>query len=174
MSKLVTMIGAVGVVLAAGTASAGAEPRISATFSPLHLILPVVEVNVEASIAPKVGVAGILGVGRVSQDNPPLTATVVEGGLQGMYYFFRPFSGLHAGVEAVYLHLGNVDVDSSVTAGGLAAGPFVGWKFLTNIGFTAVIQLGVEFSLTHADGNGGTASRRDVFPLLNLNFGWSF
>ncbi|MBC7549425.1 MAG: hypothetical protein H7269_00725 [Cellulomonas sp.] len=174
MSKLVTMVGAIGMVLAVGTGSARAEPKISATFSPLHLILPVVEVNVEASVAPKVGVAGILGVGRVSEDNPPLTATVVEGGLQGMYYFFRPFSGLHAGVEAIYLHLGNVDVDSSVTAAGLAAGPFVGWKFLTHIGFTAVVQLGIEFSLVHADGNSGTAKRRDVNPLLNINFGWSF
>ncbi len=138
----------------------------------LHLVLPVVEINVEANVAPQVGVAGILGVGRVSQDNPPLTATVVEGGLQGMYYFFRPFSGLHAGVEAIYLHLGNVDIDSSATAAWLAAGPFLGWKFLTKIGFTAVIQAGAEFALVHADANGGTAKRRAVYPLLNLNFGY--
>lgn len=71
-------------------------------------------------------------------------------------------------------HLGNVDIDSSATAAGLAAGPFLGWKFLTKIGFTAVIQAGAEFALVHADANGGTAKRRAVYPLLNLKFGWSF
>jgi hypothetical protein len=153
---------------------ATAARKVSVTWSPIHLVLPVVELAAELSVAPQIGVGVILGAGRVSDSLDTITATALEAGAQFNYYFMRPFSGLHAGGEVVYLHLGDVEQDSTASASGLSLGPYVGYKVMTSIGFTFVAQGGVTFAAYRASNLSQSQSERRVFPLINLNIGWSF
>jgi hypothetical protein len=159
---------------AAHADDAPAPRKVSVTWSPIHLALPLVELAAELSIAPHIGVGVIAGAGRVSDATDTITATAVEVGGQFNYYFTRSFSGLHAGGEVMYLHLGDVEQDATVTASGLSLGPYVGYKVLTSIGFTFVAQGGVAFAAYGASSSTQSQSERKVFPLLNLNIGWSF
>lgn len=147
-------------------------PVASITFSPVHLALPMIELMGEFRPAEHVGVAAIGGLGRVSGSGISATATEIGG--QFNYYFMHPFWGLHGGVEAIYLHLSDVDVDVTASAAGLTIGPYVGWKYISAIGFTFDGQLGVDFLTTSAKTSNSSTSERRVFPLLNLNIGWSF
>jgi hypothetical protein len=76
----------------------------------------------------------------------------------------------------IYLSLGDVDVDNSVTADGFTAGPYVGYKGVFSFGLTLTAQLGVDFVVAHAKSSTTQqmASEKTVLPLLNLNAGWSF
>jgi hypothetical protein len=156
------------------TAQAESGPQVSITWSPVHLVLPLVELTGEYNVAPHMGAALILGAGRVSDANNTITATAYEVGAQINYYPMRRFSGLHVGVEALYLSLGDVEQDMSVTAAGLAVGPYVGYKVQTSIGFAFVAQLGVYNAVVEAESSTAMASDSDFGPLLNLNAGWSF
>jgi len=55
----------------------------------------------------------------------------------------------------------------------------VGYKLLTEVGFTFFVQAGFQYAALKADasssaGNGSIATQSTVIPLLNLNIGWSF
>ncbi len=154
--------------------AASSGPSVSLTFSPLHLTLPLVEITAEYNVAPHAGIAVIGGLGKVTSGS--ITASAYEAGGQFNYYLLRHFSGLHAGVEAMYMHLDHVNIDSSVTAGGLSIGPYLGYKLAASFGLTFIAQLGVDFLAARASStmSSQTASDRTVFPLLNLNLGWSF
>jgi hypothetical protein len=147
---------------------------VTISMSPIHLIFPVLEVETEFKAHPRIGVGLILAGGRVSDENDTITATAYEIGAQVNYYFLKPFAGLHAGVEAVYLSLGDVMQDSSVTAEGLSIGPYVGYKVQTSLGFAFIAQGGVQFLAIRAESSSAMASDRKVSVLLNLNVGWSF
>jgi hypothetical protein len=168
----------VGVVLLLpGIARAQSEepqkppPRISATLSPVHLILPVVEITVEARVSNHVGVAIIGGAGSVTSGGS--TASVAEIGGQLDYYPFAPFSGAHIGVEPLYVH-GSSDSDSTAVANGLSFGPFIGYKFVASFGLTLVAQLGVGVQVIKAHNTSTESSDKTFAPILNLNAGWSF
>jgi hypothetical protein len=168
---------AIVLVLAFASSARAEDPpqKVTVSWSPIHLVLPVVEVGGEFNAAPHIGGGLILGAGRVTNEDETVTATVYEVGGQFNYYFLRPFHGLHAGAEAIYVHAGDVAQDSSVTATGLSLGPYVGYKVLTSIGFTFVAQAGVAFLTLKGERSGVQQSMaRDVFPLINLNIGWSF
>jgi hypothetical protein len=164
----------VSIVIVATSGTAAAEPTASVTWSPVHLVLPVVEVEGEYNVAPHMGVGVIGGAGRVSNEDESITATAYEIGGQYNYYFMRPFSGLHAGAELLYLHVGDVAQDMTLTGAGLSAGPYAGYKLQTDIGFAFVAQLGVGFMLITAENASAMTSDRKVYPLVNLNVGWSF
>ena len=161
-------------VIVQSVPAASSEPAVSLTFSPVHLSLPMVEVTAEYNVAPHAGIAVIGGVGKVTSGS--VTASAYEAGGQFNYYLLRHFTGLHAGVEAMYMHLDNVNIDSSVTAGGLSVGPYLGYKIAASFGLTFIAQLGVDFLAVKASStmSAQTVSDRTVFPLLNLNLGWSF
>jgi hypothetical protein len=156
------------------TAHAEDTQKVTVTWSPIHLVLPVVELEAEFSPAPHVGGAVILGAGQVSNESETITATVYEAGLQFNYYFMDNFSGLHAGAEVVYAHVGGVDQDATATGLGLSAGPYGGYKLLTSIGFTFVAQLGAQVVHISAENSTDMKSENKVGVLLNLNIGWSF
>ena len=62
----------------------------------------------------------------------------------------------------------------SATAGGLAVGPFLGYKIIAGPGFTFDVQAGVEYmAVAASSSSGSTGSVKTVIPLLNLNVGWS-
>jgi hypothetical protein len=167
-----------GVAAAQGDqVAAQAEPddeQVTVSWSPVHLALPVVELEGEYRVVPHIGVGVIAGVGRVSDSSNMITATAYEIGGQFNYYFMKPFSGLHGGVEALYLTVGDVAQDSSVTADGLSLGGFVGYKLLTSFGFTFVAQGGAAYLAVNAKSSSTMATDKRLYPLINLNIGWSF
>lgn len=167
----------VGVALpppAPAPAPAPRGPIFTASWSPIHLALPVVEVEAELSPAPHIGAGVILGAGRISNEDKTITATALEAGVQFNYYIMRNFSGVHGGIEVAYLHASDVPQDSTVTAAGITAGPYAGYKVLTSIGFTFIAQLGVQVAYISASNTVDMKSETKFGPLLNLNIGWSF
>ena len=56
----------------------------------------------------------------------------------------------------------------------VAVGPFLGYKVMSDAGFTFDRQLGFEHLSVQASAQGETASGKDMIVLLNLNIGWSF
>ena len=146
---------------------------VSLTISPAHFILPMVEVTGELRLMRKLGVAGILGAGRIKSGGETFGA--YEAGAQLVYYLLGSFDGgIEAGAEALYMKVGSTSLSSTTVSGqatGSALGPFLGYKWVGASGFTFVGQLGVDFLAAHAS-NGAGGKR--VFPLLNLQVGWSF
>lgn len=149
---------------------------IAITVSPVHLIFPILEVTGELKLAPHVGVGVTLGAGRISNEDKTVTGSAYETGGQFNYYILDAFEGLHVGGEILFLKINEVDQDLTANADGLTMGPYVGYKVDTNAGFTFVAQGGVAFAAYKAEANNATAMTSDkkVFPLLNLNVGWSF
>ena len=182
----VIVIMASGKLASAQGDTAGPQPAapespksFTLSWSPLHLALPLIELEGEYNVAPHMGAGVILGGGRVtstSSTGPSITATAYEVGAQFNYYIMHAFDGLHVGLEGMYLTLGDVMQDSSVTAEGLAIGPYVGYKLQTSIGFAFIAQLGAQYAVAQAESSssGAMASAKKLYPLLNLNVGWSF
>jgi hypothetical protein len=157
-----------------GVIAVDSEQKISITWSPIHLVLPVVELEGEYNVAPNMGVGVIFGAGRVSDEANTITATAYEVGGQFNYYFLRPFSGLHGGAEVLYLSAGDIEQDMSVTATGLSVAGYVGYKVMTSFGLTFVAQGGVAYYAVKAESSTAMANDKKVYPLINLNLGWSF
>ncbi len=150
-----------------------APRRASISLSPIHAIaLTMAELHLEVRPAPKVGIAVIGGLGRISSGG--VTATATEIGGQVTFYPMRDFAGLHVGAEVLYVHLGDVMQDSSVTADGLSVGGLVGWKYVHSSGFTFLAQGGVAVAEVQAKSTTSSAGQKGAIPLLNLNLGWSF
>lgn len=172
------------IILAAITSTAAAEPgsapapgedrTASVTFSPVHLAFPILEVNAEFHVAPHTGLAVIGALGKVTDAMTKISGTASEGGGQFNYYFLRQFAGLHAGFEVLYLRIDDVNVDTTVSGAGLSAGPYIGYKGMLPLGLTLVAQLGVDFIAVQAHSSTQMVADKKVFPLLNLNVGWSF
>ena len=165
--------------------SAKRQRQLAVTFSPIHLILPLVEVTVELRVADKLGLAGILAGGTVDVKTDKVTTdkfTAYEVGAQLRYYLLGSFEhGMQLGAEVLYLGVSSDDVaggNVSADGAGLAAGPFLGYKYTSDIGFTFDCQLGVEKLLISAEAKSGAVEAKEeedvVIPLLNLNVGWSF
>lgn len=162
------------------------HPRrvFSLTISPLHLTLPVVELTGEYRLLDRLGVAVVLGGGKVTPDAvpglpPPPAVPVWEAGVQGRYYLVGDFRhGMQLGGELIYMHASLDDSGVSAVADGFSVGPFVGYKVMADVGFTFDCQLGYQFLGFGASATNGqmTASRRSGHGavLLNLNVGWSF
>jgi hypothetical protein len=172
------------------------EPRtVSLTFSPLHLILPVFEMMGEFRPVNGLGLAGIFGYGKITfpvdEFDPTtgvvqerdVTATVLELGLQTVWYPLDAFDSLQVGAEFVWLSAEANEVSQSSNAAvavGVAVGPFVGYKLITSGGFTFLVQGGAQYVFARAEPEApsGTTTTTDeataVIVLLNLNIGWSF
>jgi len=174
-----------------GASDAGEDDgkRLSLTFSPLHLIMPMFEVMGEYRVAPGFGAALIAGAGKVGVEIPETLTTAArkkyvgayEVGAQAAWYPLQPFDSLELGAELLYVYLdaSDLSLDVSATANGLAIGPFVGYKFILDVGFTGLIQLGGQYVTARAsgessEGDTAEASKDGWIVLLNLNVGWSF
>ncbi len=168
----------------------GATKMMSATFSPIHLLIPVLEVTGEMKLDDSMGAALILGYGQFTSTLQDGAGNVIreeqyagyELGAQFRYYAVGDFDhGMQVGAEMLYVYIARDANDSIAASGeGLAAGPFVGYKFAASFGLTFEAQLGFEYYLVQAEAEetttGQTASAEDraFIPLLNLNVGWSF
>jgi opacity protein-like surface antigen len=170
--------------LASAQSHVDAGPTTSITFSPIHLLMPVFEVEAEFKVAPKSGMAGIAGIGSMSVINwqgASNTFSVFELGASYRYYLVGDFDhGMQVGGEILYANVSGDIGDASGIGRGLAMGPFLGYKYAAGFGLTVEVQGGAQFML--ATGNaedtstGQTSSAADsgIIALVNLNLGWSF
>jgi hypothetical protein len=145
------------------------HPRrvFSLTISPIHLVLPVVELTGEARIHDKVGLAVIGGAGKIAD----FSLKMFEAGAQVRVYVVGDFRhGMQLGAELLYLQF---DQDVVTTGEVLAIGPFVGYKVIVDAGFTFDAQLGFAHVSERAS-SGNNSNSEKYFPLINLNVGWSF
>ena len=93
-------------------------------------------------------------------------------GTQLIGYPARRFDGVEVGAQLA-------DTSVAGIASGFAVGPFLGYKWITRIRFTALVLSGVQFLAVRANakddaGNGASASDSRIGPLLNLDVDWSF
>jgi hypothetical protein len=166
----------------------GDRQHVSITFSPLHLLLPLFEVQAEIRVVPHFSIAPIFGYGKFKAAAVDRGTSIdaefdaYELGAQLVGYPLREFSSLQLGAEFMYIHLGTETINGqqvSAAAGGAAIGPLVGYKVLTKAGFTFFVQGGFEYvfakaSVSDNGSNSATDEQSTVVPLLNLNLGWSF
>lgn len=109
-------------------------------------------------------------------------ASVWEFGTQLMWYPLAEFKKLGVGAEAIYLRAKVENIGGFNIAGvasGLAVGPLIGYKVLTESGFTFVVQGGVSYMAVRGetkDTQGLSSSQQQSAVLfnLNLNLGWTF
>jgi hypothetical protein len=153
---------------------------VSATFSPLHLFQPIFEADIEVMPIPHLGVSVIGGIGQISVGSDEFAA--YELGAHVIGYPLRDFSSLQLGAEILWIKISVEDFqgsDVSGTGAGVAIGPFVGYKFIADIGFTLYVQGGFQYLRLEAEahdtqGNSASADGAAFIPLLNFNLGWSF
>ncbi len=137
---------------------------------------------VEGKVSRKFGVAALAGIGSVKVDKTAYT--VWEAGAQAKYYLIGSFQhGMELGAQVQYVGVsgstssGNVSVGGD--GGGIAVGPFIGYKLATKVGFTCDLQAGAQYAAVGASATsstGDSASRHSsaILPLVNLHVGWSF
>lgn len=165
------------------------EPPVrdwAATFSPVHLIFPVGEISLERRIGDDFSAAVIAGVGQINvrfEDGVTGGLLAWELGAQGRWYLLGSFQeGLHLGAELLYLRLiGEEFSEGDVTAASDATmvGPLIGYKLVTDLGFTLDAQAGGQVAWLRGDLRSSSGERDSgaeviLVPLLNLNIGWSF
>lgn len=144
-------------------------PVFSITVSPIHLILPLLEVTGELRLADKVGAAGIFGVGSSAG------VALIEVGGQGRYYLLGNFRrGLMLGGEVLFVAGSRADPGGITRGGGLQLGPFIGYKWISRVGFTFDTQFGLTFYVIRANNSSNSVETGGTGILINLNFGWSF
>jgi hypothetical protein len=160
---------------------------VSATFSPLHLFRPIFEADIEVMPIPHLGISIIGGIGKVSVNSPDPSIdgtelNAYELGAHVIGYPLKDFSSLQLGAEILWIKV-SIDnfqnTDVSGTGAGVAFGPFVGYKFIADIGFTLYVQGGFQYIKVEAEahdtqGNSANAEQDGFIPLLNFNLGWSF
>lgn len=162
----------------------------SLVFSPFYLLLPMAKLTGEVSVVRHLGLAVIGGIGQTSFDlqasdgtKSTFDAATYLLGTQIIGYPARSFDGIEVGAQLQYVYVdGQGKVGETSFAGigsGFAVGPFLGYKWITRVGFTALAQAGVQFLAVSGNakdeaGNTGNASDNRIGPLLNLDLGWSF
>ena len=145
----------------------------SLTISPIHLALPVVEVTGEIRAHDKLGLAVIGGVGRYTDKSVNISASVYEIGAQLRFYPIGDFRhGMQLGAELLYLHMSQSNL--SLRGEGVGIGPFIGYKVISDAGFTFDAQIGGQYVGVRATDGNSAESGKDIIVLLNLNVGWSF
>ena len=125
------------------------------------------------------GVLGGYGAMATEQD---LSYSLFEVGGQFNYYALGNFNhGLQLGAQMLYRGVDG-DVSSELSSSGVRVGPYVGYKIITNLGFTFNGQVGVQYNSAQ---DRASAERESIMakvtgteeawgPLVRLNVGWSF
>lgn len=148
------------------------QHNLSITLSPVHLVLPILEVTGEYRITDKFGLAAVLGAGRIKDGSSTFGA--FELGAQARYYVLGSFvHGMQLGAELMYVAVAS-DSQQMVNGQGLSTAPFVGYKIAANGGFTFDCQLGAAYTVIQANSGSSTVSGSGWARFLNLNVGWSF
>ncbi|MBI5325443.1 MAG: hypothetical protein HZB41_09270 [Ignavibacteriae bacterium] len=139
------------------------------TISPIHLIMPVVELMGEFALKPTVSIALIGGLGTYEG------FSVYEIGGQLNFYLTGNFDqGMQAGIEILHASVSGEVQNISGVGQGLSIGPFIGYKGAYDFGLSIDLQLGIGIMTARAEAGGSTASANATAPFLNFNLGWSF
>lgn len=151
------------------------EPSVAITISPVHLVIPMIELSAEIRVMPRLGVGVIAGAGATRIETTNELIKLGEAGVSPRYYVWGTFRrGVQLGAELLYLHAFADDLSGvEITASGLSVGPYVGYKWTHRTGFTFEAQGGVSVLAFRADSQMSSTSERKVAPLLNLQVGWS-
>jgi hypothetical protein len=163
-------------VLVAGMASGGpahaADKKgekvrdVSVTISPLHLLLPLAELDVEARLGDSLGLAVLGGIGQVSVEDSldrEQDFAAYELGVRFIGYPLEPFESLQLGAEVLWVKVSSDELQGGSVQGaasGVAAGPFVGYKLITRGGFTLFVEGGVEYMFLRAEASDTTETQR--------------
>jgi hypothetical protein len=157
---------------------------VSVTISPLHLLMPLAEVDVEARLGDFLGLAVLGGIGQVSVEDSldrEQDFAAYEVGVRFIGYPLEPFESLQVGAEVLWVKVSSDELQGGSVQGaasGVAAGPFLGYKLITRGGFTLFVEGGVEYMFIRAEASDATETQREEdsrwIPLLNANLGWSF
>ncbi len=167
---------------------ADAAPRsdrghhVAISLSPLHLLLPVFEVQGEFLFADHFSASAILGYGKVdvtvNGESTPFDVYEVGAQLRG-YFWGGNEGGAYAGVEGIYLQIDG-ELDGVVGIGvGTSVSPLLGYKWTWD-NFFIDLAGGVQFVLASAEaedsetGEQESGSETSILPNLNFNLGWSF
>jgi hypothetical protein len=152
------------------------------TTSVPHLLFPILEVTVERRLSSNLGVAVMVGAGKVTAESAvgvENTFRAFELGLSARYYVLGNFaSGMQVGGAIEYLGLKGDNLNNTMVSGsgsGLLVAPFIGYKHTWSGGLTFDGQLGPGFVAARAEAdNGAMTEENNTFAYLNLNLGWSF
>ena len=147
------------------------ERMVSVTASPFHALIPFVEITGELRVTASISVAVIAGIGKIL-DGKADKHSAQEIGAHGIYYMKPTFRALHVGIELVYVHSSDRDSPTTYTGTSFSMGPFVGWKYIHRMGITLLAQGGVAIAVV--DVRSPPDTKVTIFPIVNLNAGWSF
>lgn len=154
------------------------------SFSPLHLFYPMLLGMGEYRLTEDVGIAGIGGIGYLSEnhfihtdEDLRYSALMLQVGSQINFYPMRDFAGLHIGAQGSLAHV-RMEFDGATGTGtGVGVHGYGGYKGVSSFGLTFVGQLGVGYTVATATATDGTmaASATDsgFGFLLTLNLGWT-
>jgi hypothetical protein len=164
--------------------------RLSVTITPFYpawelfdLVgddFPVFELAAEIRVHEKVGIALMVAGAAHSGSFTGVTTRdlAFEAGAEPRWYAFGDFRhGMQLGVELRYFRMSSVL--TFVPDGGqlpfhfegYLAGPFLGYKYTADVGFTVEAKLGfVARDLTMSD----AGDHPNVLPITDLKIGWSF
>ena len=148
------------------TAARADEPTITAEIQPMMLVATFIDAQVEARVAPHVGLAAIAGFGA-----PVFGATIKELGGQANVYLQHEFTGLHVGAEVKYLWVDANWIFAQSSGDNRTLGAYLGWKWVARSGLSAVLQVGV--GQLH-DPQAKDMPVNQIIPVANLYGGWSF
>jgi hypothetical protein len=171
----------------AGPVDAGVPPLprdVSLTVSVGRLLLPMAEVEAEIRIGSMLGLAAFGGAGVVSietEESGNESLTAYEFGAKVLVYPIEPFENLELGAEFLYVNVSSDDLGDDHVEGfatGIAVGPLLGYKTISEKGFTFSVQGGIAYIALHSEASSDTDAAEESdqtwMPLLNLNLGWSF
>lgn len=154
--------------------------KLSITMSPLHLFLPVLELAAEHRLSRNLGVAAMLGAGKVTDPETDNTFNLFEVGGSLRYYALGTFKkGMQLGGAAEYVRLKGENLNDTMISGvgnGLLLAIFIGYKYTFGSGLTLEAQLGPSVLVLRAkaDMGAGESASNATGTYLNLNAGWSF
>lgn len=156
---------------------AAAEPKayrdhqLGIAVSPLKLLMPVGEVQVEAYLGESYSATAIVGFGQTTvEDADPFTTIV--GGLQLRGYFHG--SNEEGGYAVFETRYTSLDGEPG-TGWGLTIGPGLGYKWTwANLFLDFNGGLGWSYGSAEStrDGITATATEQDAVPILNFTVGW--
>ena len=142
---------------------------------------PFYQASAEFKASDEWGAAFLGGYGAMATEED-VAYEMYEVGGQFDYYALGDFDhGLQLGGQLVYRGADG-DVAPELTSSGVRVGPFVGYKIITELGFTFNGQVGVQYNSAQ---DRPSAERESIMakvtnteeawgPLVRLNVGWSF
>ncbi len=161
----------------ARAASADLDNKVALSMSPIHLLLPFVELQAEIYATDVISVSLIGGVGSVTvtSGREDHKFTVWEGGAQLRAYFVGDVQeGAFAGAEALYVAVDGRLEGHSAIGDGLAVGPIAGYKWTWGSGFFIDLNGGISYGFLRAEASGDKAEDSQIIPIVNFNLGFAF